>query len=272
MKAKIFTCLFVVLASCSQHVTTQNTSKQMTTQTATRIVKPADLQTGEGKSTAVISNAQKFIIPIPVLEDGEPLVYPKDQTKAGEPILDYEGKPIGKSGIVFFNYEDKTVQAAPGDGRGVVIINEVTEEQANALYAEIGKFGKEPANWNLRILKSVIAFAHNQLGLSDMYNSTQDFIKENMTDVSKKDKHATSVFGFKKRDDRDVLQAIYIPGAFIFEGPAATPQQFENGGVIVEQGGKMRGIQPDIFLRTYRFANGTFIISIEKLKKQLNKY
>lgn len=269
MKAKIFIYLFAVLVSCSQHFTTQNTSKQMTTQIATRIVKPADLQTGVAKSTSVISNAQKFIIPIPVLEDGEPLVYPKGQAKAGEPILDYEGKPIGESGIVFFNYEDKTVQAAPGDGRGVVIINEVTEEQANALYEEIGKFGKEPANWNLQILKSVIAFAHNQLGLLDMYNSTQDFIKENMTDVGKKDKYTTNIFGFKKRDDRDVLQAIYIPGSFIFEGPAATPQQFENGGVIVEQGGKMRGIQPEIFLRTYRFADGTVISSHKSIAKRV---
>lgn len=58
--------------------------------------RPAD---GEGKSIAVISNAQKFIVLIPVLEDGEPLVYPKDQTKDEQAILDYEGKPIGESGL-----------------------------------------------------------------------------------------------------------------------------------------------------------------------------
>ena len=58
------------------------------------------------------------------------------------------------------------------------------------------------------------------------------------------------------RDDRDVNQAIYIPGAFFFEGPAASPQEFRDGGVIVEQGGKMRGVQTDIFVRTYKLSDG----------------
>jgi len=67
---------------------------------------------------------------------------------------------------------------------------------------------------------------------------------------------------FVKRDDRDVNQAIYIPGEFVFEGPAASPQEFKDGGVIVEQGGKMRGVQPDIFVRTYKLSDGRSISSV----------
>jgi hypothetical protein len=78
-------------------------------------------------------------------------------------------------------------------------------------------------------------------------------------------------YGLKKRDDRDVCHAVYVPGRFVFEGPAASPQIFENGGVIVEQGGKFRGVQPDIFLRTYRLQDGRQIASLTSDLKVWNR-
>ena len=69
-------------------------------------------------------------------------------------------------------------------------------------------------------------------------------------------------YGLKKRDDRDICHAVYIPGEFVFEGPAASPQIFEDGGVIVEQGGELRGVQPDAFMRTYRLHDGRQITSL----------
>jgi len=56
----------------------------------------------------------------------------------------------------------------------------------------------------------------------------------------------------------------------VFEGPAASPQEFAQGGVIVEQGGKMRGVQPDIFVRTYRLSDGRPISAVTDLKTQCN--
>ena len=54
-------------------------------------------------STAVISGAQKFILPVPAFADGgEPLVYP-DGDKAGQPVVDREGRKISGRGIVFHN-------------------------------------------------------------------------------------------------------------------------------------------------------------------------
>jgi hypothetical protein len=246
-------------------------------QGSSRKIAPTDLKFGSGYSTPVISSAQKFIIPVPAFgQKGEPLVYPKGYERAGQPILDYKGQPIGDRGLVFFNYKDKSVQAVAGDGQGAIIINEVTQEQAKKLYQKIQALHPDPNDLTLSELKQVLAYAREKLGLEDMYNTTRSFVKEKMTpaiagQVPRVNGKEIEAYGFKKRDDRDVNQAVYIPGNFVFEGPAATPQVFKNGGVIVEQGGKMRGVQPEIFVRTYRLSDGRPISSITKELKVQGK-
>jgi len=256
--------------ACSLKAAQQN-------QTGIRRIAPADLKVGSDYSTSVISNAQKFIIPVPAfVQGGEPLVYPQSYEKAGQPILDYTGKPVGDRGLVFFNGKDKSWQAVKGDGEGVIIINEVTREQAKKLYQKVQELKPDPNNLTLDELKQVLSFAQQQLGLIDMYNSSRAFVQEKMTpviagEVPKVNGNEVKAYGFVKRDDRDVNQAIYIPGEFVFEGPAATPQEFKDGGVIVEQGGKMRGVQPDIFVRTYKLSDGRSISSVTAdLKTQCN--
>lgn len=257
------------LPACSARLVKQN-------QTDVRKIAPADLKVGEGFSTPVISNAQKFILPVPALgQNGEPLVYPPSYEKAGQPILDYTGKPVGEKGLVFFNGKDKSWQAVNGDGMGVIIINEVTPEQAKQLYQTVQTLKPDPNDLTLGELKQVLAFAQ-QLGLVDMYNSSREFVQQNMTpaiagEVPRVDGKEIAAYGFKKRDARDINQSIYISGKFVFEGPAASPQEFKDGGVIVEQGGKMRGVQPDIFVRTYKLSDGRAIASVTNdLKTQCN--
>lgn len=240
----------------------------------TPLVSAADLQFGDDTSTPVISTAQKFILPIPELMDGgEPLVYPPDDNRAGEPILDYKGEPIGDRGLVFFNQADQTVQAVAGDGNGVIIINEVTAEQADALHDYVLTLNPNPAELTLEQLKQAIAYAQDELDLGDMYNSDRTFIAENMSAIdtwaaSFPEAPVDAAYGFKKRDDRDISQAVYIPGSFQFQGPAATAQVFEDGGVIVQQEESIRGVQPDIFIRTYSFSDGQPITAVSDLATQ----
>ena len=242
--------------------------------TTAPLVSAVDLQFGADTSTPVISAAQKFILPIPVLADGgEPLVYPAEDNQAGGPIVDYKGEPIGDRGLVFFNQADQTVQAVPGDGNGVIIINEVTLDQANALHEYILSLNPDPATLTLAQLKQAITYAQDDLNLGDMYNSDRTFIAENMSaidtwDATTSDVPVDPVYGFKKRDDRDISQAIYIPGSFQFQGPAATPQVFESGGVIVQQADSVRGVQSDVFIRTYRFSDGQPITDASDLATQ----
>lgn len=225
------------------------------------LIKPKDLRFGPGLSTAVISQAQKFIIPVPALDSGgEKLIYPPGHKQAGELIKDWQGNPVGKTGIVFFNAKDQSWQAAPGDGNAVIIINEVTEEQGRKIHDKIREFRHNPDDLSLEELKQILTFAREELRLGDMYNSTRQFVFEKMTPIisgqEPADNKTGKAFGLMKRDDRDICQAVYIPGTFVFQGPAASPQVFENGGVLVKQGKDIRGVQPEVFQRTYRHANG----------------
>lgn len=154
----------------------------------------------------------------------------------------------------------------------MIIINEVTQQQAEKLHQKINELQPSPDKLSVIQLKQVLAYAQQKLALKDVYNSTRSFIRQKMTPIGTTSailNDANDVYGFKKRDDRDVNQAIYIPGAFLFEGPAASPQKFTNGGVIIEQGGKMRRVQPDVFVRTYTLADGNRIRAVaEEIKSQ----
>jgi hypothetical protein len=259
---------FALLAAFGCSNPPESPGGQAREQAGLRKITPAGLRFDPSRSTAVISSAQKFIIPIPAFgRTGERLAYPKGHEKAGQPILDFKGKPIGKKGLVFFNDKDQSVQAVAGDGQGVIIINEVTEEQALKLYQKIKEFNPDPNKLTLSQMKQLLDFARTQLNLGDMYNSTRSFVRSKMTpavagQVSRAEGKEIADYGLKKRDDRDVCYAVYVTGKFAFEGTAASSQIFENGGVIVEQGGEFRGVQPEIFVRTYRLLDGRPIASL----------
>lgn len=219
-----------------------------------------DFDLSPEKATAVISAAQKFVIPVPNFGDqGEALVHPD----TGEEIKDYKGRPIGSSGIVFYNGVDRTPQAAPGDGSAVVIINEVSDVEAQALHDKIKELAANPNDLTLSQLKEVLDFARDRLKLTDMYNSTHSFIGEKMSPVvaPTRDAEGNTIqsFGLMKRDDRDICHAVFHRGAFSLRTGSETERvhQFDNGGVILKQGNDIRGIQPDIFARTYKLADGS---------------
>lgn len=209
----------------------------------------------------VISSAQKFIIPVPTT-DAVPLVYPAETIKndkdvSGQVITDWQGNPVGDLGIVFWNGKDNCWQAAPIND-GVVIINQVTEDQASRLtrFAEY----LSDDGFTCKDLELVLEVADIFLDLEDVYNSDTGFITSKMSKVSKFDTGIPN-FGLHKRDDRDVLLATYIEGEGEIEGSAATVQKFENGAWVVIFENNPRLIQPDIFIQTYRNSDGSLISS-----------
>jgi hypothetical protein len=211
----------------------------------------------------VISAAQKFVLPVAAFADADPLVYPGGTEKAGQSITDWQGKPVGAKGIVFFNATDKCYQAAPSDGRSVIIINEVTADQARDLREFLRTLAQPVEQLSKASLERVIAHAQKDLGLVDIYNSTDEFIRARMTPVDAADAEPRArPWGWLKRDDRDICQAVFVQGPGRIEGPGATPQQIPPRGAFVvrqEVGGHPndRMVDAEVMLRTYLNADGT---------------
>jgi len=220
------------------------------------VISPQQLDLSPAGTLPVISDAQKFIIPVPAFAGGgEPLVYPPEHPDAGQPIVDWQGQPIGSTGIIFYNAKDRAFQAAAGDGSAVVIINQVTAAQSRQLLDKIRQYAQDPNALTLAQLKDILRYAREALGLVDMYNSDRDFVAQKMTPVASA---ATDIpaFGLHKRDDRDICRACYIPGSGAFQGSAMTPSLFDEGAVILKQGDDVRLIQPAVFVETYRHPDG----------------
>jgi hypothetical protein len=207
------------------------------------------------RSTAVVSGAQKFIIPMPAVEDddGAPLLY-LDGERAGQPVLDQQDRPIRGKGLAFFNADDDCYQIARANGSDVIIVGAVTEEDAARIDAKVRTLAADPASLSIEDIARVLRFVTAELGLIAVYNTTRQFVSDNMIQMGTGS--GTASYGLHRRDDRDVCRAVYIRGSGQFAGPAATPQQFHDGAVIVKQAGVVRLIQPDAFAATYRHADG----------------
>lgn len=231
-------------------------------------INPKDFDFSAEKSTPVISNAQKFILPVPAFADGgEPLVHPNGQ-KQGQPITDWQGNPIGDRGVVFHNPKDSSTQGVQGDGTGVIIMNEVTAAQAEKLKGKVNQMGGNPNDFNVDQVKELLDYAKNDLGIKDMYNSDKGFVGSKMNQI---ESHSSGIeaYGLHRRDDRDVCQAVFVSEVGRFTGNETT-HSYSNGAVILQQGDDHRLIQPAEFERTYTHVDGSRIAR-EDLVPQGNK-
>jgi hypothetical protein len=218
----------------------------------TRTITAGDIDFSERASTLVYSDTLRFILPVPKLAGGgEPLVAPAGE-KAAESFVDHRGRPIKGRGVVFFNPDDECWQAAPGDGTAAIIISPIDKAQGAKLAAMVKNLSTDPEALTLAQIKSVVLFA-GELGIGAAYDSTRAFVAEQMTPFDPK---APAGFGLHWRNARDTCRAVFVPGAGRYRGPAATPQTFRNGAVMLKQGESVRLVQPRSFEATYRLPNG----------------
>lgn len=223
------------------------------------------------KGAEVVSSAQKFVIPVPQFPGGgEALVYPdgaKDKDGndiGGKPIVDWQGQPIGEQGVVFFNPKDNAWQAVKADGQGVVIMNQMSEEQGKAI---MEKVGGDPSKLTLEGFKEVLSFAVSQ-GCGDMYNSDRGFISKKMNALETMDSGVPQ-YGMFRRDDRDVCKVVFADGPSEFtaltSGGVTVKQEIpDEGAIILRQpdgkGGFLhRKIENQAFEETYRMKDGSKI-------------
>lgn len=206
------------------------------------------------ESIQVRSLSTKFVIPLSAAlkDSGEPLVYP-DGEKQGMPIVNWKGESIGARGIVFRNPVDNCWQAAAG---GVIIINEVTGEVADRIYAAVQSIIQStpaystrcgPEQFTLedtkRLLEEISAVGR------DRYNSTQEYVSASFKPLR------GEPWGFMQAAGKPA-SACFLPGPCEVSGVTATPQVFPQGAVFVRDSNGTRAIQPEVFLRTYESMEG----------------
>ena len=220
-------------------------------------------------SLQVQSHVQKFIIPVPRFPDGgEPLVVPEGYEHAGDPLKDWQGKPKHGKGIVFFNYTDNSLQGAPADGESVIIINQVTNDQAKKIEQKINDLlrlshYKVLDQMPLGKFKALLRYIHEELKIGDMYDSNRAYVDAKL--VRSAASHGMlpsndpSHFGLYKAIGK-TCQAFYIvtEGSASFQGPAGSPQCFHEHAFIVQDldGSNVRLVQANVFLETYRTTHG----------------
>jgi hypothetical protein len=214
-----------------------------------RILTVEQIDFGDSASSAVVSDAHRYVLPVPVLAGGgEPLVRPD-----GAPLIDREGRAIVGRGIVLFDHDDNAWEVAPGDGSAVILFGPVTEAAADAFSRRIGELASDPRDLTLSDLKALIAFACGELAIRASYTTSWRYVDATMVPEA-----GVSAGGhglYRRRADQ-VCRAVYVPGAGAFRGPAASPQLFADGAVIIQHADSVRLAQPASFEAFYRFLDG----------------
>ncbi len=196
--------------------------------------------------------ARSFIIPVPK-GAGEFMTYPHDvgPFKKGDAVCNKEGVPKGQ-GIVFKNYTDGAVQAARGDGKSMIIVNAISEEQADRLWAYYNEKISDPEHTGTGTIREVLDYAHFELGIDDFFNG--DRVK--IPGFEKLRVHPTcpDCGSFLRRSD-EMRRAVLGHGQGEYKGPAASPQQFNGNVIAVGNEKHIWMVQAAAFVNTYRHAD-----------------
>jgi hypothetical protein len=217
-----------------------------------RLITADQIDFGPKTSTPVVSDTLRFVIPVPAFEGGgEPLVPPK----GSEPFTDWEGKPITGRGVVFYNPDDRCYQAAHGDGDEVVIFGLISQREAKRLAAEAEQLAADPNKLTLAQFKTLLRFAAEDVGQIAIYNTARSAVDSTM--VRAGPDTGIPDYGLYRRSGEDLCDAVFVPGEGVFEGPAATPQAFKDGAVIIRQGEDIHLVQPTSFEATYKHPDGS---------------
>jgi len=182
----------------------------------------------------------------------------------GGAFVNWEGKAITGRGVVFFNPDDECWQAARGDGQAVIIVGGIDEGEAARLIARITEDGPDPGKLDLPRFKALLDHVRDKAGSVAMYDSTRAAVAKTMSRVEP----GTGIdfYGLYRRN-KDLCAAVFVPGEGLFKGPAATPQRFRNGAVVLKHGDSIRLIQKGSFESTYKHADGR-PIRVSELKTQ----
>jgi predicted deoxyguanosinetriphosphate triphosphohydrolase len=237
-----------------------------------------DLDFSEESSIPVISAAKKFILPVP--EHGETIQikydgqYRKGEAfRKGDPVKKGNGSIVSGQGIAFFNdFDDQWVAAISGlsgRDRNIVVLNEVTEEQAIKLQAKLDEVG-EPEKITPQQLKALLEYAKSLGGNIIMHPSNVAYLEDMLENIpgNKVEEKSSSKYGFKQRKGIKVCRVTIVEGPFELHQQVGEPEtSLETAAVIKHPDGGLHIARDGVLARTYRKPDNT-PIRYEDVPKQ----
>lgn len=219
----------------------------------TEFIRADQFDFSEAASTPVVSDSLRFVLPVPAWADGgEPLDYPRGE-RAGQPFTDRDGRPIIGRGIVFFDPDDRSWEAVRGDGTGVILFSPLTADQGARLAKAVLARKAILDDLTLADIKAIVRYATRTLRIASSHASTREYVAEAF---QPEDPAGLPGFGLHRRLANDVCRAVFVEGEGAFLGPAASPQVFDDGAVILRHGDETRLVQWRSFEMTYRLLDG----------------
>lgn len=189
----------------------------------------------------------RFVVPVPSAADGGELAVEPDK---GRPILNKTG--VQKRGLVFRNFTDRVWQVAKQDGNGVVLVNEVAQEDGESIL-DIRKLIVVRLGDTAEAVRELVGKLAD-MGYGDQFNSSLPEIAGTLR------KHKGTTYGddgagLYVREGKAV-DAVRIVGAGRFQCPVV--HAFEGDAVLVRHGtGEVNLCQSDVFERTYLLEDGS---------------
>lgn len=205
------------------------------------------------QGTELLSNAGtfRFLLPVPKFSDGVPLVNPITQN----PLVDYEGKSLGESGIVF-KTKGESFGGVSGDGSSILIIGDVSYEKdftiKNMVDSREVLFHYPLNKFSAKEFTELITSIQERLSLTDIYPSDYTYLRKSlicMEDIKIKEKYGEG-FGLHMKPTQR-LMGVYVQGYVTFQGGFRATigtngeQVYTNGCLIVDDGIDKSSTRPD---------------------------
>lgn len=228
-------------------------------------------------ATPVVCVVKKFAFPVGTFEaegGGDDLVNPD----TGEKIVDQYNSKVAEfgKGIVYKN-RNESISAAMSDGESIFIINDVSDEDAETLFAKVNELGGDPRQFTKAQTREVLSLA-GSLGYDDIYASD---LKYSASKLASTNEISTEVPGlsYGRRNDRlegKKLVAVFVEGqnlVFVGQAKSAGNEQAHAGGFLAtyDEGApandQVRSIDAEK-LRTYVIADeeGSTIVPNKNIK------
>jgi hypothetical protein len=203
----------------------------------------------------------RFIIPVPNL----------GAENVEHNIVDYKGRPETIVDYSFTNGTDQAQQAVVGDGTGVIIVGIDPEKvdregAARAILDKVQELGGANA-LNKEKLDALIAFITDDLGIRDLYSSTDKTAREMVPQDGFTGDASERPLGLFEKNERAGPKAVFVDGAHsVLDGPHAGTAYYPDGFMAVQIPSsnpdgepRYRSIAPSATAYCYALEDGTQI-------------